>query len=145
MFASLWRNRQLIMQLTRRDVLGRYRGSLLGLAWSYVQPAMRFGVYYVVMGFILNLHEGVPFFAIHLFTGIVVVHYFGETWNGGTTCWFHTALNDPTYVPAVKTSFWIALRFAWIFVRMARSSADASSFSLPSRVKTRSVSSGRFQ
>ena len=35
-------------------------------------------------------------------------------WNGGTTCWFHTALNDPTYVPAVKTSFWIALRASLI-------------------------------
>ena len=35
-------------------------------------------------------------------------------WNGGTTCWFHTALNDPTYVPAVKTSFWIAFRASLI-------------------------------
>ena len=52
--------------------------------WSYIQPAMRFAVYYFVMGFILKLHEGTPYFALHLFTGIVVVHYFGETWSGGT-------------------------------------------------------------
>ncbi len=45
---------------------------------------MRFAVYYFVMGFILKLHDDVPYFALHLFTGIVVVHYFGETWNGGT-------------------------------------------------------------
>ena len=45
---------------------------------------MRFGVYYLVMGFILKLHKDTPYFAIHLFTGIVVVHYFGETWSGGT-------------------------------------------------------------
>ncbi len=61
-----------------------YAASALGLAWSYIQPALRFAVYYLVMGLILNLHKGAPFFAMHLFTGMVVVHYFGETWNGGT-------------------------------------------------------------
>jgi ABC-2 type transport system permease protein len=77
-----------------------YAASLLGLAWSYVQPAMRFGVYYVVMGFILNLHDGVPFFAIHLFTGIVVVHYFGETWNGGTrSIWQNKGLVQKMRMP----------------------------------------------
>ena len=37
-----------------------YAASLLGLAWSYVQPAMRFAIYYLVMGFILKLHDGLP-------------------------------------------------------------------------------------
>ena len=83
----------LLKLIVSRQLAQMYAASLLGLAWSYVQPAMRFGVYYVVMGFILNLHEGVPFFAIHLFTGIVVVHYFGETWNGGTrSIWGNKAL-----------------------------------------------------
>jgi ABC-2 type transport system permease protein len=77
-----------------------YAASLLGLAWSYVQPAMRFGVYYLVMGFILKLHNGVPYFAIHLFTGIVVVHYFGETWNGGTrSIWQNKGLVQKMRMP----------------------------------------------
>ncbi len=74
----------LLRLLVSRQLAQQYAASLLGLAWSYVQPAMRFAVYYFVMGFILKLHEGTPYFALHLFTGIVVVHYFGETWNGGT-------------------------------------------------------------
>ena len=70
-----------------------YAASALGLAWSYIQPAMRFGVYYLVMGLILNLHKGAPYFAMHLFTGMVVVHYFGETWNGGTrSIWANKSL-----------------------------------------------------
>ncbi len=86
--------------IVSRQLAQMYAASLLGLAWSYIQPAMRFGVYYVVMGYILNLHEGVPFFAIHLFTGIVVVHYFGETWNGGTrSIWANKGLVQKMRMP----------------------------------------------
>ena len=74
----------LLKLIVNRQLAQMYAASLLGLAWSYIQPALRFAVYYLVMGVILKLHEGVPFFAMHLFTGMVVVHYFGETWNGGT-------------------------------------------------------------
>lgn len=83
----------LLKLLVSRQLAQQYAASLLGLAWSYVQPAMRFAVYYFVMGFILKLHDDVPYFALHLFTGIVVVHYFGETWNGGTrSIWQNKAL-----------------------------------------------------
>ena len=74
----------LLRLIVGRQLAQMYAASLLGLLWSYVQPAMRFAVYYFVMGFVLNLHDGTPYFALHLFTGIVVVHYFGETWSGGT-------------------------------------------------------------
>ncbi len=37
---SLWRNRQLIVQMTRREVGGRYRGSVMGLAWSFFNPIL---------------------------------------------------------------------------------------------------------
>ena len=35
----------LIAQFIRRDVLGRYRGSLLGLGWSFLTPLLMLGVY----------------------------------------------------------------------------------------------------
>ncbi|MCW2849416.1 MAG: hypothetical protein JWR90_3390 [Marmoricola sp.] len=90
----------LLKLIVSRQLAQMYAASLLGLAWSYVQPAMRFGIYYVVMGFILNLHDGVPYFAIHLFTGIVVVHYFGETWGGGTrSIWSNKALVQKMRMP----------------------------------------------
>lgn len=40
MFTSLWRNRQLIVRMTRREVVGRYRGSVMGLAWSFFNPVL---------------------------------------------------------------------------------------------------------
>ena len=81
---EVFQQRYLLKLIVSRQLATMYAASLLGLAWSYIQPALRFAIYYLVMGFILKLHEGTPFFAMHLFTGMVVVHYFGETWNAGT-------------------------------------------------------------
>lgn len=90
----------LLKLIVSRQLAQMYAASLLGLAWSYVQPAMRFAVYYVVFGFILNLHQGTPYFAIHLFTGMVAVHYFGETWSGGTrSIWQNKSLVQKNRMP----------------------------------------------
>ena len=43
--SSLWRNRALVVMLAKRDALGRYRGSVLGLAWSFFNPLLMLTVY----------------------------------------------------------------------------------------------------
>ncbi|HNA98206.1 MAG TPA: ABC transporter permease [Marmoricola sp.] len=73
----------LLRLITQRELAAQYAGSMLGLLWSYVQPALRFVTYYMLMS-LLRVHDSMPNFALHLFTGMVVVHYFGETWNGST-------------------------------------------------------------
>ncbi len=70
--------------LVRKEIQARYSGSFLGLFWSYVQPGVRFGMYFFVMGIILQLHKNVPVFGIHMFSGMVFVHYFTETFTSGT-------------------------------------------------------------
>jgi ABC-2 type transport system permease protein len=57
---------------------------VLGLLWSYIQPALRFVVYFFVFGVVLTSHTGTPNFALRLFAGMVFVHYFTETWSSGT-------------------------------------------------------------
>jgi ABC-2 type transport system permease protein len=90
----------LLRLIVSRQLAQMYAASLLGLLWSYIQPAMRFGVYYFVMGFILQLHKDIPYFALHLFCGIVVVHYFGETWSGGTrSIWQNKGLVNKMRMP----------------------------------------------
>ena len=90
----------LLRLIVSRQLAAMYAASLLGLLWSYVQPALRFAVYYGVIGFVLELHKETPYFAIHLFTGIVVVHYFGETWSGGTrSIWQNKALVKKMRMP----------------------------------------------
>ena len=46
---SFWRHRQLIWQMTRREVQGRYRGSVLGLLWSLLNTLFMSAVYTLVL------------------------------------------------------------------------------------------------
>ena len=57
---------------------------MLGLLWSYVQPLMPVLHLLLRDRLILGLHKNVPNFAIHVFAGLVVVHFFTETFNAGT-------------------------------------------------------------
>lgn len=79
---EVFRRRYLLRLLVRREISARYQGSFLGLFWSYVQPASKLAMYYFVIGVILD--KGIENFAIHLFAGLVVVHYFTETFSAGT-------------------------------------------------------------
>jgi ABC-2 type transport system permease protein len=81
---EVFRRSYLLRLLVRKEIQARYSGSFLGLFWSYVQPAVRFGMYFFVIGLVLNIHKGVEYFGIHMFAGIVVVHYFTETFASGT-------------------------------------------------------------
>ena len=81
---EVFRRRYLLKLLVRREISARYQGSVLGLLWSYINPLSQFFIYYVVMGVLFNLHEDVENFAIHMFCGIIIVHFFNETFNAGT-------------------------------------------------------------
>src|SRR3954468_5394935 len=81
---DVFRRRYLLRLLVQKEVSSRYQGSLLGLLWSYVQPLVRFCMYFFVIGLVLGLHKNVPNFAIHMFAALVAVHYFTETFSNGT-------------------------------------------------------------
>lgn len=80
---AVFRERYLLKLLVRREISARYRGSFLGLLWSYINPAAQFFVYFVVIGIIINLRD-IEWFGIHLFAGLVVVSFFTETFGAGT-------------------------------------------------------------
>ncbi|MEO9325942.1 ABC transporter permease [Nocardioides sp. C4-1] len=81
--AGVFRRRYLLKLLVRREVIARYQGSVLGLLWSYINPLSQFFIYYFIMGAIFQLHTDIPNFAIHIFSALVIVHFFAETLNAG--------------------------------------------------------------
>ena len=81
---EVFRHRYILTLLVRREIAKMYSASVLGLLWSYIQPAMRFGVYYMVFGVLLSAHDSVPNFAIHLFCGLVFTGFFAEVTNGAS-------------------------------------------------------------
>lgn len=84
--ASLWKNRSLIAQMTKREVIGRYRGSVMGLAWSFFNPVLMLAVYTFVFSEIFSarwvgVDTGKGGFAILLFVGMIVHGLFAECAN----------------------------------------------------------------
>jgi len=84
---SLWRNRHLIVQMTRREVVGRYKGSVLGLAWSFLTPILMLAVYTFVFSVVFKARWGTDGdesktqFALVLFVGMIVHGLFAEVLN----------------------------------------------------------------
>lgn len=87
MVASLWRNRHLIVQMSKREVVGRYRGSVMGMAWSFFNPILMLAVYTFVFSVVFKARwgdggeESKASFAILLFVGIIVHSLFAECAN----------------------------------------------------------------
>ncbi len=82
---GFWRDRQLVMVLTRRELAGRYRGSLLGYFWAVATPLLMLGVYTLVFGVVLPArwptapHEGgMAGFALRLLTGMLLHGFLAE-------------------------------------------------------------------
>jgi len=82
---AMWLHRDLIRQLTRRQIAGRYRGSYLGLLWSLLHPLLMLVVYTFVFGVIFHARWNTPEvsesrigFALALFCGLIVYNVFAE-------------------------------------------------------------------
>jgi lipopolysaccharide transport system permease protein len=81
---SLWIHRKLIAQLVKREVLGRYRGSVLGLGWSFFNPVLMLVVYTFVFSVVFEARWGVTRsgsradFAMLLFIGLIIHGFFAE-------------------------------------------------------------------
>ncbi|MDT0304567.1 ABC transporter permease [Streptomonospora wellingtoniae] len=57
---AVWRNRRVVGLLVRRDLKVRYQNSILGYAWSMLEPLAMAGVYFFVFGLVFDTDRGVP-------------------------------------------------------------------------------------
>ncbi len=77
MVTSLWCNRGLIKALTQREVIGRYRGSVMGILWSFLNPVFMLLVFTFVFSVVFKARWGAGSdskteFALVLFAGLLV-------------------------------------------------------------------------
>ncbi|UZN50264.1 ABC transporter permease [Cupriavidus cauae] len=82
-FATIWRNRHLIGNLIRREIMGRYRGSMLGILWSLFHPLLMLAVYTFVFSVVFKARwsggsESKGEFALVLFSGLMIFTVFAE-------------------------------------------------------------------
>lgn len=83
MLASLWRHRELTYALIKREVVGRYRGSFMGILWSLLNPLFMLAVYTFVFSVVFKARWGEggdskTEFALMLFAGLMVFNIFSE-------------------------------------------------------------------
>ncbi|HEY3920701.1 MAG TPA: ABC transporter permease [Gaiellaceae bacterium] len=80
-YTDLVRYRELFANLFRRNFHARYRGSVLGLAWSLVNPIALMAVYLLVFGVIIA--QTVPHYSLYLLTGITCWTFFATSLQAG--------------------------------------------------------------
>ena len=99
----LWQYRDLIIQLTRREVISRYKGSIIGLGWAVIHPLLMLSVYTYVFSIVFSSrwkHEpgeiDTPFVLI-LFIGLITFQIFSEAINSAPSL----VLDNANYVKKV--------------------------------------------
>jgi lipopolysaccharide transport system permease protein len=104
MVQSLWTNRGLIYQMANREVIGRYRGSAMGLLWSFLNPVFMLTVYTFFFAVVLKAKWGdgagsdsKTQFAVILFVGMIVHSLFAEVISRAPTL----ILGNANYVKKV--------------------------------------------
>ncbi|TXI22472.1 MAG: ABC transporter permease [Nitrosomonas sp.] len=84
--ASLWANRNLLAGLIRREIVGRYKGSVFGILWSLFNPILMLAVYTFFFSVIFQVRwlgggGSKTEFALILFSGLLVFNFFAECVN----------------------------------------------------------------
>jgi lipopolysaccharide transport system permease protein len=86
MMVTIWRARGLVWSMIRREVVGRYRGSVMGLLWSFFNPVLMLAVYTFVFSVVFKARwvggsDSKTEFALVLFAGLMVFNLFSECVN----------------------------------------------------------------
>lgn len=79
---ELWDYREMIISLTRRDLKSRYKGSVLGVLWMFVDPLLQLAVYTIVFSTIMPM--GIEKFYLFLFVALVPWIFFNVCLSSGT-------------------------------------------------------------
>lgn len=93
--------RDLMRELVARDMKLRYKRSVLGVAWSLLNPLAHLGVFYFVFGFVLPLN--IPNYAMYLLTGVLAWSWFQSSLLAATSSLVDSRdlIQLPNFPPAV--------------------------------------------
>lgn len=82
-FSSFGKHRSLVTELSKREILGRYRGASFGLFWSLISPFLMLLVYTLAFGSVMKakwpqVQDGSSHYSLILFVGLIVHGFFAE-------------------------------------------------------------------
>tara|TARA_R110001583_G_scaffold152016_1_gene303813 strand:+ start:13861 stop:14691 length:831 start_codon:yes stop_codon:yes gene_type:complete len=115
MFLSAWAYKELIKQMTYREIIGRYKGSMIGLAWSFFNPLLMLIVYTFVFSVVFkakwdsDLNGGQGEFAVILFAGMIIFNIFAECFTRSPTLMISNASYVKKIVFPLEILPWVVL------------------------------------
>ncbi len=84
---EIYEYRQMIFSLVRKDLRGRYKGSILGFLWTFIVPLMQLVVYTLVFSVILK--SNIEKYYLFLFVALIPWNFFSSALTGGSTSVLH--------------------------------------------------------
>jgi lipopolysaccharide transport system permease protein len=119
--SELYAYRQMLVSLVRKDLRGRYKGSVLGFLWTFVNPLLQLLVYTVVFSTILR--ADIEKFYLFLFVALVPWIFFSASLNGGASSILaHKDMVKKIYFPrevlpiAYVTSCFVNMLFSFVII-----------------------------
>lgn len=95
---EIYSYREMIWMLVRRDLRGRYKGSVLGFLWTFLNPLLQLGVYTVVFSIIMR--AGIEKYYLFLFVALIPWMFFATSVQGGAMCiLLHKDMVSKIYFP----------------------------------------------
>lgn len=95
---EIYNYRTMIASLIQRDLRGRYKGSVLGFAWTFLNPLLQLVVYTVVFSTIMR--AGIEDYYLFLFVALIPWIFFSSSLTGGASCiWSQKELVKKIYFP----------------------------------------------
>lgn len=127
-YVEIWKHRELLWLLVKREVRAKYKGSALGVVWSFARPLSQLVVYFFIVGQVLGVARAIPDFAIYVFVGLTVWGLFAEIVNSSSSAIIgNSGIIKKVYLPreifplsAIASSFFTFLtQFVVLLVAIA--------------------------
>lgn len=115
LLGSFYKNKNLIYQLTKRDILARYKGSIGGVAWSVITPLLMLTLYTFVFSYVFKARWGeapdLPreMYALVLYSGMLIHSLFSECINKSTAIMLHNNSYVKKVVFPLETLNWVTI------------------------------------
>ena len=81
---EIYAYREMILSLVKRDLKGRYKGSVLGFLWTFLNPLLQLAVYTMVFSRIMR--AGIEDYYLFLFVALIPWIFFSTSLSGGAGC-----------------------------------------------------------
>lgn len=97
-FSELYHYRELLKTNVHKEIRGKYKGSFLGVLWSFLNPLLMVLVYAIVFPYIMRVQQ--EHYLIYLITGIIPWIFFTTVVTSGCNCvWINGGIIKKVYFP----------------------------------------------